>query len=121
MNSNLLFSQMVPCAMIDKTTTLDSYGSVKTIWVQGAQFKAFLRLDNSLEAKVAQKAQGISYVTVVTPYNMILHVNDVIQRLSDSKIFRITSDSDDYNVPEIASSGMKVKKATAEEWMLPND
>lgn len=118
---SLLLDQFEPCVMLDKMTNVpDGFGGQKTAYVPGLQFNAFIRLDNNLDEKIAQKELGISFATIVTPYDLDLKVNDVVKRISDSKIFRVTSDSDDFKVPAIASARMKVKKATAEEWKLPD-
>lgn len=44
--------------------------------------------------------------------------HDVIKRLKDGKILRITSDGDDSATP--ASASLNMRTCTAEEWTPPN-
>ena len=116
---SLLTEQMENCIMIDKTSVLDGYGGTKPKWVDGAEFQAAFAFDNSLESRVAQ-AQGVKNVyTIVTQRNVNLQYHDVLRRMSDGKIFRVTSDGDDKKTPNSASLDMRV--VSAEEWEIPNN
>lgn len=115
---SLLDEQMENCIMIDKISTPDGYGGSNTVWVDGAPFNAAFSFDNSLQARVAE-SQGVSNVyTIVTRKNVNLQYHDVLKRLSDGKIFRVTSDGDDKKTPASATLNMRV--VTAEEWEIPN-
>jgi hypothetical protein len=48
---------------------------------------------------------------------MVLQYHDVFRRLSDGKIFRVTSDGDDKFTPDTATLNMR--QVTAEEWEPP--
>ena len=121
MNFDLLNQQFEPCVIMDKTTYRDGYGSVKTKWTEGAEIEAFIRFDDGTMAQIANKAYGISNVTIITNEDVVLMVNDVVKRISDSKVFLVTSDADDYKVPESASGFLKKKKVKASEWVLPTN
>ena len=49
--------------------------------------------------------------------NAKLEYHDVFRRLSDGKIFRVTSDGDDVQTPKSAT--FQFSRVTAEEWELP--
>lgn len=115
---SLLESAMETCVMLDKTTVPDGYGGYISNWASGAEFKAAIVLDTSIQAKIAE-AQGVTGIyTVTTKKSMNLQYHDVFQRLTDNKIFRVTSDGDDKKTP--SSAGLNMRQVSAEEWSLPN-
>lgn len=114
---SLLDNAMTDCIMMDKTTEPDGYGGEIKRWVDGAPFSAAIVFDSSMQARTAQ-AQGVSSLyTVTTRKNKQLEYHDVFRRLSDGKIFRVTSDGDDKYTPETATINMR--QVTAEEWEPP--
>ena len=110
---------MEDCVLLNKQTVNDGYGGYITTYTEGAEFSAAIRFDSSIEARAAEKAGVTSLYTVVTSKNMILQFHDVFRRVSDGKIFRVTSDGDDKATPDSASLNMR--EVTAEEWSLPNE
>ena len=110
---------MEECGLLNKQTVNDGYGGYITTYTEGAEFSAAIRFDSSIEARAAEKAGVTSLYTVVTSKNMILQFHDVFRRVSDGKIFRVTSDGDDKATPDSASLNMR--EVTAEEWSLPNE
>ena len=116
---SLLSQAMTDVVMIRKTSRPDGYGGYVTRWTEDTtSFKAAITFDNSLQARVAG-AQGVtSLYTITTTKDKVLMYHDVIKRLSDGKILRITSDGDDQATPPSASLNMRI--CTAEEWTLPN-
>ena len=115
---SLLDSAMETFAVLDKTTVPDGYGGFISVWTQGAEFKAAATFDTSIEARVAGVQGVTSLYTITTSKAINLQYHDVIKRLSDDKIFRITSDGDDKKTPRPATLDMR--QVTAEEWSLPN-
>ena len=115
---SLLSESMETCALIDKRTASDGYGGIITTWIDGAEFIAAIVFDTSLEARVAD-IQGVTALyTVTTEKSINLQYHDVFRRLSDGKVFRVTSDGDDKRTP--MSAGLNMRQVTAEEWSLPN-
>lgn len=111
---SLLDESMESCVMLNKQTTSDGYGGYKTTWAEGAEFKAAIVSDTSIEARVAE-VQGVhSIYTVTTSKVLTLEYHDVFKRIKDNKIFRVTSDGDDKFTPE--SAGLNMRQVTAEEW-----
>lgn len=116
---SLLNDAMEPCVMIHKTTQNDGYGGEITVWIEGATFDAAITFDTSIEARTAQ-AQGVSSLyTVTTPKSKVLEYHDIFRRVSDGKIFRVTSDGDDKYTPPSATLNMR--QVTAQEWSLTGD
>lgn len=116
---SLLSQAMTDVVMIRKTSRPDGYGGYVTRWTEDTtSFKAAITFDNSLQARVAG-AQGVtSLYTITTTKDKVLMFHDVIKRISDGKILRITSDGDDQATPPSSSLNMRI--CTAEEWTLPN-
>jgi len=115
---SLLLEAMSDCVLLNKQTAEDGRGGYIVTWVDGAVFKAAITFDTSLEARVADKQGVTSLYTVTTPRSLTLEYHDVFRRVSDGKIFRVTSDGDDKFTPQSATLDMRV--VTAEEWSLPN-
>lgn len=104
--------------ILNKVTDDDGYGGVTTRWVEGARIQVAEQFNNSIEAKKAE-AQGVTSVyTLTTRKDINLQYHDVLRRIRDGKIFRITSDGDDLYTP--ASASLNMRNVSAEEWSLPN-
>lgn len=115
---SLLDDAMETYIMMDRTTVQDGYGSFIDRYVEGARFKAAVVFNNSIEAKKAE-AQGVSSVyTLTTRKSVNLQYHDVLRRVRDGKIFRVTSDGDDLFTPESATLDMR--NVSCEEWTIPS-
>lgn len=113
---SLLQEAMSQCVMLNKQTEPDGYGGYIVTWADGATFEAAITFDTSLEARVADKQGVSSLYTVTTGRAMTLEYHDVFRRVTDGKIFRVTSDGDDKYTPR--SAGLDMRQVTAEEWSL---
>lgn len=105
--------------MLDKTTVNDGLGGYERRWVEGATFDAAIALDDSVQAQTAMAAGVKGVYTVSTKRTINLQFHDVFKRLSDNKIFRVTTDGDDKKTHPTA--GLDMRSVRAEEWVLPND
>ena len=104
------------CVIIDKMSQPDGYGGFDVQYVEGAEFNAAITYDSSMQAKIAE-SQGVKGIyTITTKRNINLQYHDIIKRLSDNKIFRVTSDGDDKLTPQ--SSTLDMRQVSAEEWKL---
>lgn len=110
---SLLDSAMTKCILMDKKTTPDGYGGYTATWTDGAEFMAAIVLDNSIQAKIAEKQGVTGLYTVTTSKAINLQYHDIFKRASDKKIFRITSDGDDKKTP--ASATIDMRQVSAEE------
>ena len=116
---SLLQDALEPFVMMDKTTAPDGYGGYVATWADGASFDAAATVDTSMQARIGEK-QGVTAIyTITTGKNMNLQYHDVVRRVSDSKIFRVTSDGNDKKTPN--SAMLNMRQVTAEEWSIPNE
>ena len=114
---NLITEAMTECVIMDKTRTPDGVGGFVVGYQEGAKFIAAVVFNASMEAKVAE-ANGVSSLYKVTaPLTATLDYHDVFKRLSDGKVFRVTSDSDDKVTPKRAS--FQFRQFDCEEWEIP--
>lgn len=114
---SLLESAFEDVVLYEKVRRPDGEGGFFVEWTEGATFKAAITFDNSLQGRMAL-SQGVRNVyTVTTKKSAKLDFHDVIMRISDGKIFRITSDGDDNHTPKSATLDMR--QVSAEEWSLP--
>ena len=116
---SLLDAAMEEFVMLDKTTVPDGYGGFYATWTEGATFNAAATYDSSIEARTAAVQGVTSLYTITTSKSVTLEYHDVIKRVSDQKIFRVTSDSRDKQTPPTA--GLNMRQVTAEKWELPNE
>lgn len=114
---NLLENFKTPCVMMEQKTIPDGEGGETTVWSEGVSFDAAITFHSSLEARKAEKEGVTSLYTVTVEKGLSLKHHDVLKRLPDRKIFRVTSDEDDVQTPQMAS--FQFAQVTAEEWRLP--
>lgn len=105
------------CVILDKKRVPDGEGGFITEWTEGAEFKAAIVFNTSMEARLAEKQGVTSLYTVTISRNAMLEYHDVFRRLKDGKIFRVTSDGDDSYTP--ASTDLDMRQVTCEEYSLP--
>lgn len=116
---SLLEEAMTKCAMLNKVTVDDGYGGYISTYTRGVNFNAAIVFDTSIEARAAQQQGVTSLYTVTTSKSMTLEYHDVFERLSDGKVFRVTSDGDDKHTP--ASATLNMRQVTAEEYRLTSE
>ena len=116
---SLLSDAMETVAYINKSVVPDGYGGTKTVWTEGATFQAAITFDTSLQARIAEAQNVRSMYTITTSRDLVLEYHDVLRRLRDGKIFRVTSDGDDKYTP--ISATLDMRQVTAEEWELPRN
>lgn len=113
---SLLSDAMERVVYLDKSHQPDGEGGSVTVWTEGTDFNAAITFDTSIEARTAQKQGVTSLYTVTTARDVTLEYHDVFKRLSDGKIFRVTSDGDDNFTP--TSSSLNIRQVTAEEFEI---
>lgn len=113
---SLLNDSMVACVLMDKVRTPDGEGGYTVVWNDSVEFDAAIVFDSSINARIGEKAGVTSLYTVTLPRGIRLDFHDVFRRLSDGKVFRVTSDGDDKKTPARAS--FQFSQVTAEEWTL---
>lgn len=107
-----------PCILLERKRASDGEGGWKTDWVDGPEFDAAITLDTTMTARVAEKEGVTSLYTVTTSRNTSLVFHDAFRRVSDGKVFRVTSDPTDKHTPDVAT--VQFEQVSAEEWKLPS-
>lgn len=115
---NLLESMMDACVMMDKTTVSDGMGGIVSVWVEGAEFQAYVRKESAIEVAIAEQSGAKEVFTVVVPMTVSLEYHDVFKRVRDGAIFRLTSNTLDGETSQMASPPVQVAKANCERWEL---
>lgn len=113
---SLIDEAMTTVVLMEKTRQPDGEGGFITEWVDGVAFEAAITFDTSMESRIAEKQGVTSRYTITTNKNAKLEFHDVIRRLSDGKVFRISSDGDDVQTPDRAT--FQFLQVTAEEYVL---
>lgn len=114
---SLIESMMEDFVFLNKVKVDDPVGGYKDDYQDGVTFKAAVIKNSTTEAQIAEK-QGITEIfTIVTDKSMVLEFHDVLRRVSDGEIFRITSRAVDSQAPE--ASTVPIAKVSAERWVLP--
>jgi hypothetical protein len=116
---SLVDEAMEKSYIIDKVTTPDGYGGVKTTYQKGAEILVAYSFNTSTEARIASMQGTNNRFTLLTRKSVILRFPDIVQRDRDGKYFRITSDGDDNRTP--ASAGLDLRAVEAEEWEITQD
>lgn len=116
---NMIEESMTACVIMLKVKVPDGEGGFYTEWTEGAEFQASITFDSSMQARIGEKQGVTSLYTITTAKNAQLEYHDVVKRLSDGKVLRITSDSDDKQTPVRAKFGQYLQ-VTAEEWVIPS-
>ena len=113
---SLIDCMMESCVFMVKEKTPDGSGGYITDWAEGEQFKAAIVRDTSTEARIAEAAGTVEMYTVTVSRSVRLEYHAVIKRLSDGKIFRITSDNAEKKAP--ACTTLDIAQSNAEAWRL---
>lgn len=101
---------------VNKAVVDDGLGGEKIIWSEGATVKGAIAFNNSPETQIAQALGSTNVYQFIVRRENNFDYHDVVKRVSDGKIFRITNNADENKTPNSAHLNMKVY--TAEEWVL---
>lgn len=108
-----------PCQRLQKSRVPDGEGGWETKWLALNEFEAAVVLDTSSEAVIAQSAGMSRTYTITSPKGTNLGFHEAFKRVSDGKVFRVTSDPRDLQTPSVATFEFEIVKAEA--WELPNE
>lgn len=101
------------CKLQVKTSTADGQGGFVTSLADGDSFDASIVKKTSPEERVAEK-RGVLATYIVTTATKMLLYNNIFKRVSDGKLFRVTSNYTDSKPPAMAS--FDFYQVTAEEY-----
>lgn len=109
-------TMMENCMMMDKRSVSDGMGGFVYEWTEGAEFEAAIIKDNSMQAKIAEKDGVTELYTITADKGVTLDYHDVIKRVSDGQVFRVTSNVKDSETPNVSS--FQFGQVSAEKWVL---
>jgi hypothetical protein len=115
---SLLLNAMEDCVVMNKEIVDDGYGGYIVRYTDGVHFNSAIVLNSSMQARIAEQQGVTALYTVTTTKALNLQYHDVFKRVSDGKIFRVTSDGDDNKTP--TSATLDMRQVSAEEWRLPD-
>ena len=93
----------VPCTLLERSRVPDGEGGWTAGGADGPKFQA--------------EREGLTNVyTVTTSPNANLEFHDVFRRDRDGQVFRVTSNGDDVQTPDVAT--FQFQQVSAEEWVL---
>lgn len=104
------------CVMQERRTASDGEGGFTTSWEDGAPFMAAIVRNTTAEVRIAEQQGFTNAYTVTVSKNVPLEFHDVFKRVSDGQVFRVTSNADDVQTPDVAS--FSFWQVNAEEWEL---
>lgn len=114
---SMIEETMTDVIMMEKHRTPDGEGGYIMTWTEGVHIRASITFDTSMQARIGDKQGVTSLYTITTAKTAPLEYHDVLKRISDGKVFRVTSDGDDKQTPVRAAFGQYLQ-VTAEEWVL---
>lgn len=113
----MIFDIMEDFVLLVKTPVItDGMGGFDYVYRDGPTFKAYMRKDSSTQAEVAQQQGMNEMFTIIVHRDTPLDDRDVIRRVSDGAVFRLTSTTLDAKAP--AMSTTPIAKAKCERWAI---
>lgn len=116
---SLIDEMLDACVVMNKKTESDGQGGTYTTYEEGAGINVAIVNNTSMSARIAQKEGVTSTYTLTFHKGIVLEYHDVIKRLKDGKIFRVTSDYGDVVSPDISTLNMC--QVSAEKWELTSN
>lgn len=111
---SLIDEAMEPCVIMDKVTVSDGEGGFETQWSEGATVNCAIVRNTTLAGQLMESQGIIAKYKVFTQKGISFAFHDVIKRLSDGQVFRITSEA--HKTP--ISATLNLSQVEAERWVL---
>lgn len=105
--------------ILDKKLTPDGEGGYITEYEEGVIIDIAVAHNTTISAQIAESDNTASTYTFLIDKKIPLSYHDIVKRVRDGAIFRITQDALEDYTPSM--SDLKLTKVTAERWELPND
>lgn len=112
-------SELESAVLLVKTFIPDGRGGVIPSYVDGVTIQAAFSFSSSEQMRIAEAQDAIPRYIITTRQNINLQYHDVLRRVRDEKVFRITSDGDDNKSPAVSTLNMR--QVEAEEWEIPTN
>lgn len=117
MDMSLLDDFKRPCVLMEKVRAPDGEGGFDWVWTEGAEFFNYQALDQSLQARIAEKQGVTSLYTALVDANFPIVFDDYYKDMQSGQVYRVTSKPEEKKAPESASFALKF--FTAERAVLP--
>lgn len=88
---------------MDYVSVSDGLGGISYEFREGAPFMAAIRALGSDEVEVAYRNGLKTIYRITTGLNVELEQNDVVKRVKDGRMYRVTSNAIDTTTPDIAN------------------
>lgn len=113
----MLFEKMMEdVVLMTKTITPDGAGGNRTEWKEGSSFMCAITTVSSLEQALMEGKSPKSDYLLTTHADVVLDYHDVIKRVRDGAIFRVTNRAGDTVSPSF--SNINISQVKAERWEL---
>lgn len=110
----MLWETMLTAAhRITATSTPDGRGGVKPTYLPGEAIEAVFGYNSAVKKIPAEKADSVPQYIITTRKGVTLHYNEIIQRDSDGKLFKVLTDSEDNKSPNVSYINMQQVEAEA--------
>lgn len=106
-----------PCVLMEKFRTPDGEGGTITVWTEGAAFDNYQALDQSMQARIAEKQGVTSLYSALVAANFPIVFGDYFKDTQTGETYRVTGNPEEKKAPESASFALKY--FTAERAVLP--
>lgn len=114
---SLIDEMMDECVFMNKSKVSDGEGGFTTTWEEGAPIHVAIVRDTSMNARVAEKEGVTNIYTLTTSKANSLEYHDVIKRVADGLILRVTNDALEF--PKVSSDLINnYSQVNAEKWEL---
>lgn len=113
---SLIENMMEKCVIMNSAKVSDGEGGFIVEWSEGAEIDVAIVNNSSMEARIAEKQGVTSTYTLTTTKGVKLEYHDVIKRVSDGKIFRVTTEYGDTLSPNVST--LDISQVSAEKWSL---
>ena len=88
--------------MANRNKRADGMGGEEWTWMEGSEFQAGISTNNTSEAQIAYQAGSRTIFRIVTRKDVILEQKNMIKRVKDGRLYRITSNAWDMETPDAA-------------------
>lgn len=102
--------------LLERKVISDGMGGFEETYGEGIQFLGAIGTDSSAEMRLAEQQGLKSIYTVTIDKNIPIAYHDIIKRVKDDKLYRITTDPADMETPTF--SNLNFKQMSAEKWTI---
>lgn len=116
----MLYERMMePFVIMEQKKVSDGEGGFITTWEEGQTINLAMSSNSSMQARIAEH-EGVTSTCTLTSYKDVkLGFHNVVKRISDGLVFRVTSIKGLKTSPNFSSIDMN--QVTAERWEIPNE